>query len=888
MGLRMPRIVPVTLKRHSWRSALCTLALASVGVFVAGPARGGIPTGVPPTQLVVPPMIQSSGHAGDPLIAAGYLDVTLYGADPSGKTDSTTALQNAINDGIAYYMTVYVPSGAYVVSDTLHGDQTLGSPGCAPYAASGTTYVYGAFQAPSLVGPAAGPRPIIQLADASAGFDSASSPKPVIHMYNDGILSNGMLGAEYQGNPQYNTKSYAADCFMFGVIRDIDLSLGSGNPGAVGIQFYAAQYSYLENISIDATGAYAGFQGTSDTEAWVNLSVTGGTYGLMFDDGGNDNTLVGLTLKGQTVAGLYNIGSGGGTTVVGFDIEETSAVAVTVGDALYAGSSSGPQSALVALIDGFLSSTGQPAITNVDGIDLYLSNVYAKAPSVLIQTSGSTTVPASGGVDAIEEYSHTDTGTVGAGATYAPQTSVNVIDGTTGTNDVVSMSATVASYPSDLLLRHLPGQTPWIADNGVAWATIYGADPTGKKDSTAAIQSAIDASDDVFLPRGDYTISRTLNLKPNTRIFGVPGQRTRFMAPYWVPTDGDFHPMISTADSATGKTYVGDIWFMLDVYPSTSDANPQYDQTYVTAMDWQTGRSSISHQVNVNIQYARGPDFTSAPRKLLHVMNHGGGRWYGTQMQLCCNGSQRDGSDGFRTIMMDETTAPLTIYGSNPEHQSLPNPFYEYSSASNVRVLGLKSEIVALADVTSSNNLMFAGIVPHGQANISLTGTTNVTMANMSYYSGPANNANVVYITDDNATYTYNDAYSLFRFGDFEANCSAPGQPVCTGTAEPFPRCGDGVCDGAEDTENCPVDCGGGGGEAGDRDAGALGDATRPPSQADGGNSDGAADRAMGSGGGDGGCSCTTAARYAHGGAGLAAIALALAFVARRRRALAV
>ena len=41
---------------------------------------------------------------------------------------------------------------------------------------------------------------------------------------------------------------------MWAVIRDVDVTLGSGNAGAVGIRFAAAQYSYIENVSVDATG----------------------------------------------------------------------------------------------------------------------------------------------------------------------------------------------------------------------------------------------------------------------------------------------------------------------------------------------------------------------------------------------------------------------------------------------------------------------------------------------------------------------------------------------------------------------------------------------------------------------------------------------------------
>src|SRR4051812_49360625 len=66
------------------------------------------------TKLSVPSKI--SGLRSDPAVIAGYLDVTHYGADPTGVKDSTAAFQNAINDAgsnasgsIGASMVVYVP-----------------------------------------------------------------------------------------------------------------------------------------------------------------------------------------------------------------------------------------------------------------------------------------------------------------------------------------------------------------------------------------------------------------------------------------------------------------------------------------------------------------------------------------------------------------------------------------------------------------------------------------------------------------------------------------------------------------------------------------------------------------------------------------------------------
>jgi hypothetical protein len=46
----------------------------------------------------------------------GSISVLSYGADPTGQTDSTTAIQNAINAGSAEGRAVYIPSGNYLVT----------------------------------------------------------------------------------------------------------------------------------------------------------------------------------------------------------------------------------------------------------------------------------------------------------------------------------------------------------------------------------------------------------------------------------------------------------------------------------------------------------------------------------------------------------------------------------------------------------------------------------------------------------------------------------------------------------------------------------------------------------------------------------------------------
>ena len=163
-------------------------------------------------------------------------------------------------------MTTYLPAGTYVVSDTLSGKAIGQVAGCLTHTSIGS--LSSVPQSPSIVGPASGPRPTIQLTDAAAGFADATNPKPVLFFWDyANPCPSGEQCDTWQGQP---------DCLMWAVIRDVDVTLGSGNAGAVGIRFAAAQYSYIENVSVDATGGYAGMQGIPTAEVVVNVAVNGG------------------------------------------------------------------------------------------------------------------------------------------------------------------------------------------------------------------------------------------------------------------------------------------------------------------------------------------------------------------------------------------------------------------------------------------------------------------------------------------------------------------------------------------------------------------------------------------------------------------------------------
>jgi len=114
------------------------------------------------------------------LAPLGVLDVTgkPFSADPTGKSDSTDALQRAIDFARDHQMVAYFPSGTYRVSDTLRAVKVGGgAPGRQLWDWSRLTPCL-------LVGARGKARPKILLSPHSSGFENPAKPKDVIRFWS--------------------------------------------------------------------------------------------------------------------------------------------------------------------------------------------------------------------------------------------------------------------------------------------------------------------------------------------------------------------------------------------------------------------------------------------------------------------------------------------------------------------------------------------------------------------------------------------------------------------------------------------------------------------------------------------------------------------------------
>ena len=134
---------------------------------------------------------------GDKQLAAdGILDVTKapYLADPTGKKDSTWAIQQAIKDARDARLVTFLPGGSYRVSDTIACVQGVVTPDHWPFGKSAspatqTTAGESGFNYQSdyfpciLMGSRTRQRSTIFLAPQSPGFGDSQKPKPVVHFW---------------------------------------------------------------------------------------------------------------------------------------------------------------------------------------------------------------------------------------------------------------------------------------------------------------------------------------------------------------------------------------------------------------------------------------------------------------------------------------------------------------------------------------------------------------------------------------------------------------------------------------------------------------------------------------------------------------------------------
>lgn len=618
----------------------------------------------------------------------GYLNVIAYGADPTGRRDSTREIQQAIDDGAAQRKAVLVPLGTYLISDTLECYKK--------WVKSDPNKLHGSTAFPQeshiLIGEKRdGNRPLIKLATSAEKFDDGEHPRPMLAYAlfktlepDTAIRGINPLEVPVGGSSPGSFPARSADLAppdLFDEILDGINFDCSGHRGAVGIFFPAAQKSLLLDVAVSAEGAHTGIYGIPGRNSGAaNLSVTGGRFGLVLHPSEAGVTVVGLSLHGQTERALV-CRDFVPACIVGFEISAKSAPVITLGAA-----ANHTATGTLALIDGQIETEDRgPLIDNRKGKAVYLRNVYAPGPGVFI-TSGS--LPGVGGTGAwyeIAEYCYTDQSDPKDRPPYAQRDTVfrmfSLINGQTSREPQPSVQIrNDVPTPVDYARKHLYASLPQISFRD-STRTInvteapYNAKPD-RGDNWEKIQRAIDDAEKdgrvVYVPKGTFLISRTLELRSKTRLIGLGCKRnprdplTVIAAhPSWKKTPGNA-ALILTVDDPDAETFLGGMNFAI-----TENVNKY--------IHWRAGKRSTM----MNLGFSNsGPTAETT----IYFSGNGGGRHYLLEPLSLSNSKEH------RHVRMVGTSQPLSWYGCNLEAGGKGAANLEMVDASNVRIYGIKRE----------------------------------------------------------------------------------------------------------------------------------------------------------------------------------------------------
>jgi hypothetical protein len=382
---------------------------------------------------------------------AGVLNVLDFGAIPDDDIDDTAAIQAALNFEASSNRIIYLPAGTYLVSERLDWPQ-----GNRPGLEHKRTILQGENRDST----------IIKLQDNALEYQDVDNPQAVIW--------TGTRPAQRFRN----------------AIRDLTINTGTGNPGAIGVQFIANNQGGIRNVAIiseDGQGQVGLDMKYTDEIGPLyveGLHIDGFDYGIQTYWQTASITFEDISLENQNVLGWEN--SGQAIFIRGLKSNNSVTVLKNVKDR--------PSS--VTLVDANLVGTGdaydRPAILNQKS--MFLRNIQTTGYGMSVE--------------------HDDKGRGNEPGVFEPTIDEWLSHGSEPTSLFESPNVSL-----NLPVENIPEQE-WDPLSEWVSPLEFGGLPNDNQDDTAAIQAAIDSgATTVYLPNGSWDISGTLALRENVRRF---------------------------------------------------------------------------------------------------------------------------------------------------------------------------------------------------------------------------------------------------------------------------------------------------------------------------------------------------------------------------------
>lgn len=389
-------------------------------------------------------------------------------------------------------------------------------------------------------------RPVFVLADKTPGFEQG----PAYMVF--------FAGSRPKGNekpPDANPGTF------YSALSNVDFEIGQGNPGAVGVRAHFAQHCYLAHIDFHIGSGLAGIHDGGNVAQDVHFY--GGQYGIWTrkPSPGWQFTIIDSSFEGQREAAIREHEAG--LTLIRPQFKNVP-TAISI-DPEYSDE--------LWVKDARFENISGPAVIisneNNARTEINMENVVCHGVPVFaaFRESGKQ-IDATAELYRVKTFSH--------GLHYAD------IGATPRIQDVyetVPLSALPEPVKSDI--PDLPAVNTWVNVRSL------GAVGDGVADDTEAIRKAIAQHRTIYFPSGQYRVSDTIALKPDTVLVGLHPSVTRMVIADSTPAFqgvGNPKPLIEAPQNGTN------IVSGIGLY--TNGINPR-----AVAAKWMAGSDSMMNDV---------------------------------------------------------------------------------------------------------------------------------------------------------------------------------------------------------------------------------------------------------------------------------------------------
>ena len=474
---------------------------------------------------------------------AVYLTPENFPVRGDGTTDDTEALQSAINkvqettgEGI-----VFVPSGRYRLTTTV--------------------YVWGGIRVIGY-GPT---RPVLVLGEKTPGYTDKTQEKYMVFFSGNrpGTRLAGAPAAAPNTNPagRPTAPRDANPGTFYSAMSNVDIEIGDGNPGAVGVRGRYAQHSFLAHMNFHIGSGLSGVHDTGNVMEDVHFY--GGDYGIWTQTPSPSwqFTAVDATFEGQRVTAIRERAAGL-TLIRPRFLNVPSAVTIDRGSH-----------------DELWIKNGR--MENVTGPAVVISNEKNSQTQINMENV------ICDGVPVFAKYDESGSQVTGPGKRYEVKTfsyglsyaNMSASPETRQVFDTSPLTSLPTPFASDL--PDLPARDTWVNIRSL------GAKGDGITDDTEVFRKAIADHRSIYIPSGYYVVTDTLTLRLDTVLIGLHPNRTQIIIPDRTPVFqgvGGPKPLIEAPKGGTN------ILFGIGLY--TNGINPR-----AVAVKWKAGATSMMNDV---------------------------------------------------------------------------------------------------------------------------------------------------------------------------------------------------------------------------------------------------------------------------------------------------